>query len=79
MKQSDLRADYATLYRSLRAERRMRSHVFPPGHAKHEEKLAEIDRMLAIIDTWKDLLKEHCDPEYEQELLLDVPVPVKYA
>lgn len=78
MTEDELRADYTTVYRSLRAERRWREHVFAEGHLQRAAKLAEIDKLLAVIDRWKDALKPHCEPEPEQPRLLDVPRKGEY-
>ena len=55
-----------------------RGHVFPPGNPRHDEKLAEMDRLLEIVTQLKDELKERLDAEYEQPRLLDVPRRAEY-
>lgn len=78
MTNDELRADYDALYQGLRSERKWRDQVFPTGHPKREAKLAEMDKLIAIVVRWKDALKEHCEPEYEQPPLLDVPRKADY-
>ena len=52
-----LRADYATLYKMLKAERAMREHVFRNDTAKRTAKVQEVDGALAALDRMKDAHK----------------------
>lgn len=71
---TELRTTYKRLYRTLQKERFMRMKVFPPGHAKHGEKLGEIDQALADVTAIKDAIKVLLDEtEPTQAPLIDVP------
>lgn len=70
----ELQTLWKRLYRTLQKERMMRLKVFPPGHEKHAEKLAEIDQALADANTMKEALK-HYLAQPEQAKLLDLPGP----
>lgn len=70
----ELQTIWKRLYKTLQKERMMRLHVFPPGHAKHTEKLAEIDQALADANAMKDALKRYL-AQPEQAALLDLPGP----
>jgi hypothetical protein len=72
--ESELRAKYTQAVRIIRAERRMREHVFRNDPVKLNEKLVEIDMLLGILTELKDALKPHCEPGVEQMALLDAPV-----
>ena len=52
-----LRADYATLYKMLKAERCMREQVFRNDTAKRAAKVQEVDGALAALDRMKDAHK----------------------
>jgi hypothetical protein len=78
MTEAELRALYNEAYRIVQHERRMREQVFKPGHPRREEKLLEMDKLLAILTTLKDALKPHCDAGLEQPRLLDVPRKAEY-
>lgn len=52
-----LRADYAILYKMLKAERHMREHVFRNDDAKRTAKVQEADAALAALDRMKDAHK----------------------
>lgn len=69
----ELRSLYTEAVKIIRAERKMREYVFRSNSEKLAEKLAEIDRLLEIVTRMKDELKEHCEPGYEQQNLIDVP------
>lgn len=70
----ELQTIWKRLYKTLQKERMMRLHVFPPGHAKHTEKLTEIDQALADANMLKDELKRRL-AQPEQAKLLDLPGP----
>lgn len=70
----ELQAIYKRLYRTLQKERMMRIKVFPPGHEKHTEKLAEIEQALADATAMKEALK-HYLAQPEQSALFDLPAP----
>lgn len=74
----ELQATYKRLYRTLQKERMMRLHVFPPGHEKHKEKLAEIDQALADANAMKEALKHYLG-QPEQATLINVPVRREFA
>ena len=52
-----LRADYATLYKMLKAERGMREHVFRNDPAKRTAKVQEADDALAALERMKNAHK----------------------
>lgn len=83
MNQSELKADYATAYKIVMRERRMREYVFRNKPDEAAKKVGEIDALLAILDKWKDALKE---PEPTQPALIaeerswqDTPRAVQYT
>ena len=80
MTSDELRTKYNQAYRMIRREQAMRAYVFPPGHEKRAEKLAEMDELLAIVTELKDELKRRiADEEYSQPRLLDTPQKAGYA
>lgn len=78
MTPDELRAKFNTAFKIVKAERRMREHVFQPGHPKRDEKLREMDRLLEIVTEFKDELKQHVGVDFEQSTLLDVPRKAEY-
>ena len=77
MTSNELRAKFERAYRIIRAERRMREHVFRADADKQAAKVAEMDELLAILTEMKDLLKEQTGL-IEQPRLLDVPKRAEY-
>ena len=77
MTQDELRQLYTEAVKIARAERKMRDYVFRDRPDMQRAKVAEIDRLLHILEQLKDVAKTACDPEYEQVTLLDVPT--KYS
>lgn len=78
MTEEQLRSDFEEARASILRERRMRASVFPPGHPDREKRVGEMDRLLDILVRWKDALKEHVEPTYQQPALIDVPARTKY-
>lgn len=80
MNLAELHALYIEAVKITRKERSMRTYVFRNDQDKLDAKLQEIDRLEAILTTFKDALKEHSTPpdQPEQHPLLDVPPPAKY-
>lgn len=66
---NELSAQYKAAYKIVARERAMRDHVFPPGNLKRDEKLQEMDKLLAILTSFKDELKPHTEDYLEQEPL----------
>lgn len=74
----ELRAEYVACVKILRAERAMRERVFGVAEpAKAAKKVGEIDRVLRLLETMKDLAKEEL-AQPEQPMLLDVPTKMIY-
>jgi hypothetical protein len=78
MNYEQLKATYTAAYRIIMRERAMRDKVFAANQDKREVKMAEMDKLLEIIDTLKDELKKYITPEMEQPNLLDAPRKVEY-
>lgn len=76
MTYEELKANYTAAYRIIMRERAMRDKVFAANVEKRQEKMAEMDKLLELIDDMKDELKKHINPE--QPTLLDVIQKVKY-
>lgn len=74
----ELKSLYTEAVKLLRTERAMRGYVFRSDPLKREEKLAEIDRLMAIVAQLKGAAKAGCDPGYEQPRLLDAPRKAGY-
>lgn len=75
----ELRAKFGVAYKIIMRERNMRDRVFPAGHPKRDEKLAEIDRLLEIVQEFKNELKVRVGDDYEQPTLLDAPRKAGYG
>lgn len=71
MTEQELRDLYRDTYRFFTGERLMRLRVFPPGHPKHEQKLAEIDKAWDAVNKMKDFAKLHAAPSARQAVLFD--------
>ena len=78
MTQDELKSDFDTLKATLLAEKKARQWVFRNDPERQAAKVAEIDAAMEIVVRWKDVLKEHCDVDYEQPRLLDVPRRAEY-
>lgn len=78
MKVSELRTLYEEAVKIARKERAMRLAVFRNSPERQAEKVAEVDRLLEILQQIKDVAKEACEPDYEQPALLDVPKKAEY-
>lgn len=75
----ELKANYTVAYRIITRERAMRDRVFAANLEKRQEKMAEMDILLEIVDDLKDELKLYIlGSEPEQPTLLDVPRKVEY-
>lgn len=69
----ELRAEYTACVKILRAERAMRERVFGVAEpAKRDKKVGEIDRVIQLLESMKDLAKDQLAVP-EQAQLLDVP------
>lgn len=78
MTAEELRAAYTVAYKIIMRERAMRDRVFTADADKRELKMAEMDKLLEIVDTMKDALKEYIGAAPERATLLDVIGKVKY-
>lgn len=78
MTTEELRASYTAAYKIIMRERAMRDKVFAADSAKRETKMAEMDKLLEIIDDMKDELKKHIAAGPEQATLLEVAREAKY-
>jgi hypothetical protein len=74
MTETELRALYTEAVKIIRAERRMRAYAFRDKERVLTAKLAEIDRLLAILEQIKDAAKVAVS---EEQMAL-IPPPVKY-
>jgi hypothetical protein len=70
---------FTVAYKIIQRERRWREHVFRNDPIARGQKLAEIDKLLALVTEIKDLAKLACEPDYEQSALLDVPRKADYS
>lgn len=73
MTPDELRNKFKTAYKIIERERKMREHVFRNDPVAREQKVKEMDRLLAIVTEFKDELKQHVGVAHEQATLLDVP------
>jgi hypothetical protein len=78
MTYDQLKANYTAAYRIIMRERAMRDRVFAKDAEKREEKIAEMDKLLELIDDLKNELKKHIAPETEQPRLIDVAPRYEY-
>lgn len=78
MTYEELKAKYTVAYRIITKERAMRDRVFAANAEKRQEKMAEMDKLLEIVDDLKDELKKYIGSGPEQATLLDVVREVKY-
>lgn len=78
MTEEELRKDFETAYRIVRAERRMREHVFRGDTVKRDAKVAEMDKLVEILTRWKNELKPLVDDYMEQGVFFDVPRKAEY-
>ena len=53
----ELKLMFERCQRTIRSERAMRARVFADGHPQRDEKLAEMDQLLADVIAMKDELK----------------------
>jgi len=74
----ELKKDWEEAYAIMKRERDMRLKVFGPNHPQRKAKVEEIDRLFAIVKGFKDALKPHCEPGYEQPPLMDIPKKAGY-
>jgi hypothetical protein len=74
MTENELRALYTEAVKIVRAERRMRAYVFRGNEPMLTAKLAEMDRLLFILEQMKDALKV----QVEAEQMALIPPPVRY-
>jgi len=59
-----LREEYTACVRILKAERAMRDRVFGTAEpVRAVQKMAEIDRVLRLLEALKDIAKEHVPTE----------------
>lgn len=64
----ELREEYVACVKILQAEKRMRFRVFSQAEpAKMVQEVGEIDRVLRLLETLKDVAKEHV-PSQQPEL-----------
>jgi hypothetical protein len=75
----ELKANYTVAYKIIMRERAMRDKVFAANPDMREAKMAEMEKLLEIIDDLKDELKKHIGSGPEQATLLDVVREVKYT
>ena len=53
----ELKVMFERCQRTIRSERAMRARVFADGHPQRDEKLAEMDQLMADVIAMKDELK----------------------
>ncbi len=74
----ELRTEYIACVKILRAERAMRQRAFGVAEPdKAARKVAEMDRVLSLLERMKDQLKADL-AQPEQPRLIDVPVRHEY-
>ena len=78
MTKDELKAKFEDGYRIIKAERKWRDKVFPPGHEQRDKKLGDMDKLLGILTEFKDEIKQGMEPDFEQPSLLDVPKRATY-
>lgn len=78
MTEEELRKDFETAYKIIKAERKMREFVFRGDPVKRDAKVAEMDKLLEVLTRFKDALKVEVNA-VEQPMLLDVPRKAKYV
>lgn len=59
------------IYSTLIRERRMREAVFPPGHKKRDDKLADIDGAIQALEELTVWGRLHTEEPPEQVALID--------
>jgi len=74
----ELKAKYTVAYRIITRERAMRDKVFATNEEKRQEKMAEMDRLLEIVDDLKDEIKRRIGSQPEQPTLLDAVKEFRY-
>ena len=74
----ELKAKYTVAYKIIVRERAMRDRVFAADSAKRETKMAEMDKLLEILDDLKDELKKYIGAGPEQATLLEVARKAEY-
>lgn len=74
----ELKANYTVAYKIIMRERAMRDRVFSADSDKRQAKMAEMDKLLEIVDDLKDELKKHIGSGPEQPTLLDVVREARY-
>jgi hypothetical protein len=79
MTETELRQLYTDAYKIAQRERKARMFVFRDNAAVLDAKVREMDRLLKILAQLKDALKPHCDPDFDQPRLLDVPRKADYG
>lgn len=78
MNYEQLKANYAAAYRIILRERSMRDRVFAADQHKRDAKMAEMDKLLELIDDMKDELKKYIKPDMEQDALFEMAKKVEY-
>lgn len=74
----ELKANYTVAYKIIVRERAVRDKVFAADTDERKEKIAELDKLLEIVDDLKNELKKYIGSSPEQASLLDVARKVKY-
>lgn len=78
MTEAELKSLYDEGKKIIRDERKWRRIVFANKPKLRDAKVAEMDRLMAILVQMKDALKPHVEIAYEQPTLLDVPRKSEY-
>ncbi|MBA3571368.1 MAG: hypothetical protein H0W34_05225 [Pyrinomonadaceae bacterium] len=78
MSEEELRALYTVAYRIITKERAIRDRAFAADTEKRQEKIAEMDKLLEVVDDMKNFCKLHVGGSLEQSLLLDMSKKVEY-
>jgi hypothetical protein len=77
MTYEQLKANYTVAYRIIVRERALRDNVFATSDERDAD-MAEMDKLLEILDDMKNFCKLHVDPEPEQPRLIDVAPRYEY-
>lgn len=79
MNMDELRAAYTVAYRIIVRERAARDRAYAASLETHAAQMADMDKLLEVVDSMKDALKEYIGNDVEQATLLDVAQKGKYV
>lgn len=69
----ELKANYTVAYKIILRERQLRDNVFATKE-EAEADIAEMDKLLEILDDLKNFAKLHVEAEPEQYMLIQPPM-----